>query len=93
MQQALCRPDQQWSDEEWAQRRKILHESLCTLEMEYARRGKTMEDYGWTFAADLQWKRLGDPDPPRRVIEEASDTGGVDWSKYRSTRAPAGAER
>lgn len=66
-----------WTDAEWLQRRKKL--LLLMEEMEERLAAATgsvysdpipIEEFGWTLAADNQWKRLGAPDPPPRISEE-----------------------
>jgi hypothetical protein len=47
-----------WSDAEWEQRRDPVLADMDRMEAELARRGRVVQDYGWSFTAAGVWHRL-----------------------------------
>lgn len=59
-------PEEWWSDEQWADRKRVLLENTEQMDAELLKRNQSLEHYGWTLSRDAQWHRLDEPTPPCR---------------------------
>jgi len=57
------RPDLEWPDAEYQERKRILLEAISRMEAELAKLKQTIGDYGWQVSRNGQWHRTGEPVP------------------------------
>ncbi len=69
------RPDLEWPDAEYQERKRILLETITRMEAELTKLKQTIGDYDWQISRNGQWSRIEEPVPTMGEDHLASDRG------------------